>query len=408
MFEGIIANLLNKYLGDFIDGIDASQLKISAFSGDVELFNLSVRKDIWDNLPLPFKIMYGKVGRIFVDVPVTGLLSSPLKIEISEVFVVVRPKRYEEFNREAIEKTFIESTQSTLDKLEEYYKSKLEIIKSESSVVNAIINRLIDNIQVDVQNICIRFEDDVSNPKMPYAIGITLQAFQLYTWNKKFEKKSTSGNTKSYKTAKITKFQIYLNFAKIVDRKRRKIHFEEIAKIDSLDKIENEAIRDLIINRSEKKGTPSAELIRTKNFLLEEIDGFRDNRYIIENFCIEIRLIYNKNPKKNKDPMVTASIVFGGQFKKDSENLLTDADGTSSFKLDRQQMTSILKFLDFSQKYTEFQTGVQGKFIDRKFTPKEKSNYMKVYEEYKQSDKNKKKSDSLREDLGKFLSHYLV
>jgi vacuolar protein sorting-associated protein 13A/C len=46
MFEGIIANLLNKYLGDFIDGIDASQLKISAFSGDVELFNLSVRKDI--------------------------------------------------------------------------------------------------------------------------------------------------------------------------------------------------------------------------------------------------------------------------------------------------------------------------------------------------------------------------
>jgi vacuolar protein sorting-associated protein 13A/C len=125
--------------------------------------------------------MYGKVGRIFVDVPVTGLLSSPLKIEISEVFVVVRPKRYEEFNREAIEKTFIESTQSTLDKLEEYYKSKLEIIKSESSVVNAIINRLIDNIQVDVQNICIRFEDDVSNPKMPYAIGITLQAFQLYT-----------------------------------------------------------------------------------------------------------------------------------------------------------------------------------------------------------------------------------
>lgn len=159
MFEGVIANLLNKVLGDFIEGVKADQLNISILSGDVELFNLAIKPDFLENMPLPFKLKYGKVGRIFVDVPMMGLLTSPLKIEISEIFVLVEPKKVEEFNEKVIKEAFIKATQSSLEKLEEYFNTKIEATKSESSVVNGIINRLIDNIQVDIQNVYVRFED---------------------------------------------------------------------------------------------------------------------------------------------------------------------------------------------------------------------------------------------------------
>ncbi len=82
MLESLVVSILNKFLSDFIEDLDTDQLSISLFSGDVELENLTVRRTILDTMPLPFKLSYGRVGRIRVDVPVTGITSKPLKIEI--------------------------------------------------------------------------------------------------------------------------------------------------------------------------------------------------------------------------------------------------------------------------------------------------------------------------------------
>ena len=193
MFEGIITNVLNRVLGDFIDGIKADQLSISLLSGDVELKDLSIKSTILDNMPLPFKIKYGKVGRIFVDVPVTSLLSSPLKIEISDIFMLVNPKEVEEWNEDVIKEAFFNGVQSQLEGLEEYFKAKLEIQNAEPGMAANMVNRIIDNVQIDINNICFRFEDAVSNPKCPYALGITLEAISVYTCNEKWERQFVSG-----------------------------------------------------------------------------------------------------------------------------------------------------------------------------------------------------------------------
>lgn len=409
MFEGVIANLLNKILGDFIEGIESKQLNISILKGDVELFNLSIKPDFLETLPLPFKLKYGKVGRIFVDVPVTGLLSKPLKLQVSEIFIMVEPKKVEEFNEEVIRKAFIDATQSSLNKLEDYLNSQIEATSSDSGVVTRIVNRLIDNIQIDIENIYVRFEDSITNTKMHYAVGLSLEAIQLYTCNSKFEREFNSGKSRAYKTAKITNLNIYLDYAEVKNRKRHKITFDELATIHKLKDIEDDDIRNIIIERNEKGREPTAELIRTKNFMLEEIKGVRDNKYLVEKFCIEIRIIYNKNPKKNKAPMLCASLVIGGRFKEDAINLLKDSEGTSTISLSKSQMVSILKFLDFSQSYTKFQAGVQKEFIDKKFKGNEKVEYMNLYEEYKNSEKKDKAGKpskhtlDLKEELSKSL-----
>jgi hypothetical protein len=404
MFEGIIANVLNKVLGQFIEGIESSQLNVSILSGDIELFNLAVKSDILDKLPLPFKLKYGKVGRVFVDVPVTGLLTKPLKVEVSEIFIMIETKSEAEFSDEVIKEAFINSTLSDLEALEEYFKSQIEIKNNESGFVMGIVNRIIDNIQIDVENIYIRFEDEISNPKMPYAIGISLEAFSVYTSNEKFERVFVSGNDKTHKTAKIKNFQVYLNTSKSVNDFNTHIKFDNIAE----DEIEFDSIYDIIHERNEKGRDPSDELIKTKNFLLEEIRGHRDNEYLIENFNIEVRAIYNKDPKKNKDPLAKISLVIGGNFIEGHPDESVDEESTCEFNLKRQQMDSILKFLNFSQRYTEFQTGVTRPLLMNKFTEEVKEDYLERYEEYKKNDMKTsnsavKATAGIRAELGKLL-----
>lgn len=50
--------------------------------GDVLLENLEINPKIFDSKPFPIQLHYGKIGRIFLDIPVMGLFSKPLKIEI--------------------------------------------------------------------------------------------------------------------------------------------------------------------------------------------------------------------------------------------------------------------------------------------------------------------------------------
>ena len=177
-----------------------------------------------------------------------------------------------------------------------------------------------------------------------------------------------------------------------------------------IDEVEDPEIKKIIQTRQEKGVQPSPTIVRTKNFLLEEIKSARKNRNLIEKFCIEARIRFNKDPKKNLKPMVDINLVIGGKFKDGKNELNESEEGIGFFKLQRQQMNSILKFLDFSTNYTKFQTGVQKKFLEKKFTKEESRRYMKIYEEWKmnegesKSKTEKKKAEKLREQMCK-LSH---
>ena len=44
------------------------------------------------------------------------------------------------------------------------FKSQLELESAEAGVASKLINKIIDNIQIDIKNIYIRMEDGLSNP----------------------------------------------------------------------------------------------------------------------------------------------------------------------------------------------------------------------------------------------------
>ena len=78
-------------------------------------------------MPVPFSLHYGKVGRIFIDIPLMNIASSPLKIEISDVFVFIKPKHFDLWSEKVEIDAYIEKTLSYLDKFESYLTESTQL-----------------------------------------------------------------------------------------------------------------------------------------------------------------------------------------------------------------------------------------------------------------------------------------
>ncbi len=127
MLERIISSVLNTFLGNFIENLDSEQLKISLWSSTVKLENLQIKPTLFDSMPVPFTLHYGKVGRIFIDIPIMNLSSSPLKLEISDVFVFIKPKNFDLWSEKVEIDAYIEKTISFLDKFETYLTESTQL-----------------------------------------------------------------------------------------------------------------------------------------------------------------------------------------------------------------------------------------------------------------------------------------
>jgi len=66
MLERIVSALLEKYLGDYVEGLQTENLKLSIFSGDVVLENLKLKKSCLDQFELPVQVKAGFLGKLTV------------------------------------------------------------------------------------------------------------------------------------------------------------------------------------------------------------------------------------------------------------------------------------------------------------------------------------------------------
>lgn len=69
MLEELITRLLKDYLIDYLDNFDRNSLNISLLKGIISLQNLQLNSKILDNLPIPLKLKYGRIGSIKIELP---------------------------------------------------------------------------------------------------------------------------------------------------------------------------------------------------------------------------------------------------------------------------------------------------------------------------------------------------
>lgn len=180
MLEDKVADLLQKYLGNYVRGLSKEALKISVWRGDVELTNMQLKPEALNALKLPVKVKSGFLGSIKLKVPWSRLGQEPVLVYLDRIFLLVEPATKvegstDDFVQEA-KRSRVREMETKL--LESKHKQEAE---ENTSWLGSLINTIIGNIKVSITNIHIRYEDTESNPGHPFAAGITLEKLASVT-----------------------------------------------------------------------------------------------------------------------------------------------------------------------------------------------------------------------------------
>jgi len=180
MLEGLVANLLNRFLGMYVKNFDAKQLNVGIWNGDVKLKNLQLRREALDQLHLPVNVVEGHLGQLTMSIPWTNLRGKPVRVNIEDVFLLAAPKEDAEYNEEEEAKRANDVKLEKLENAELLKQRNSEGMSSEEqqksqSFTESVTTAIVDNLQVSFKNIHIRYEDSIASPGHPFALGLTLQ-----------------------------------------------------------------------------------------------------------------------------------------------------------------------------------------------------------------------------------------
>jgi len=217
MLEGLVANLLNRFLGMYVKNFDAKQLNVGIWNGDVKLRNLQLRREALDQLHLPVNVVEGHLGQLTMSIPWTNLRGKPVRVNIEDVFLLAAPKEDAGYNEEEEVKRANDVKLEKLENAELLKQRNTEGLSQEEqqksqSFTESVTTAIVDNLQVSIKNIHIRYEDSIASPGHPFALGLTLQEFSAVSTDKDWRPsyiQSTSGTTN--KLAVLNALAFYWN-----------------------------------------------------------------------------------------------------------------------------------------------------------------------------------------------------
>ncbi|XP_069480592.1 intermembrane lipid transfer protein VPS13C isoform X2 [Ambystoma mexicanum] len=208
VLESVVADLLNRFLGDYVQNLDRSQLKLGIWGGNVALDNLQIRENALSELDVPFKVIFGQIDKLNLKMPWKNLYGEAVVATLEGLYLLVVPGSSIKYDADKEEKQLQESKQRELSRIEEalqksadkghkrkkhkYFKKpfksqdcKKDKKKEEKkdTFLEKLATQVIKNVQVKISNIHIRYEDDVTDPTRPFSFGVTLGELSLLTTN---------------------------------------------------------------------------------------------------------------------------------------------------------------------------------------------------------------------------------
>jgi vacuolar protein sorting-associated protein 13A/C len=180
MLEGVVANLLNRFLGIYVKNFDAKQLNIGIWSGDVKLKNLELRREALDQLRLPLNVVEGHLGQLTLSIPWSNLRGKPVKVDIEDVFLLAAPREDADYDPEEEERRANALKMDRIESAELLRERSAEGMSQEEqrrnqSFTQSLITAVVDNLQISIKNVHFRYEDSIASPGHPFAVGVTLK-----------------------------------------------------------------------------------------------------------------------------------------------------------------------------------------------------------------------------------------
>ncbi|RKO88856.1 N-terminal region of Chorein, a TM vesicle-mediated sorter-domain-containing protein, partial [Blyttiomyces helicus] len=164
-----------QFLGDYVDNLESKQLSIGLWQGDVVLHNLRLKKDALDKFDLPIDVLEGYLGDLTLSIPWSDLKNKPVKVKMNNVYLLAVPKADVDYDPDFEEERELRIKKERLDILGMKGKAAdPESDKQDSTFTAQLVTKVVDNLQISMTNIHIRYEDKISSPKTPFSVGFTL------------------------------------------------------------------------------------------------------------------------------------------------------------------------------------------------------------------------------------------
>ena len=226
MFEQYLADALNKALGAYCDGIDGEKLRVSAWNGDVELRNVRLKKTALSTLRAPVTVDAGCVGSLRLKVPWMNLGREPVVVEIDRVFVLASRVTMEEAAATADETRDEEEDAAEKKKridegerdwlrtaMGKMTKTMREEAERSDSWFWKTLNTVLGNLQITVQNVHVRYEDEITTPGHTFSCGMTIGKLSAITVDDFGEPTFVAGGSleRIHKRVALENFSMYLD-----------------------------------------------------------------------------------------------------------------------------------------------------------------------------------------------------
>ncbi|XP_034840424.2 intermembrane lipid transfer protein Vps13D-like [Maniola hyperantus] len=185
MLEGLVAWVLNNYLGKYVENLNTDQLSVALLSGKVELENLPLKKDALRHLGLPIEVKAGFIGKVQLQVPVRQIRSAPWLIAIEKLYLVAAPVNLDEWDSGVEASIAHERKVALLDALEAQWRAEHEAsdagyyAASYSSWLNygtGLLANIVENLQLKLNDVHIRYEDALTCPGRAFACGFAVES----------------------------------------------------------------------------------------------------------------------------------------------------------------------------------------------------------------------------------------
>jgi len=195
MVSQIAASVLSKYLGEYVDDLNADNIKLSFLSGDAVLQDLKIKKTVLQSLFPNVVVKQAIIRKLSLHIPWKDLKGKPAIIKIEGVYVLAESGK--DFDEQFYRKKFQDEKQAKLH-IQELIRNKVKEIGSKSTTNSnkedtdtgsggfgsKLLSTVIDNLQLYIDSVHIRFEDKAD--KNWFAVGVTLNKLTTESTDEKW------------------------------------------------------------------------------------------------------------------------------------------------------------------------------------------------------------------------------
>ncbi|KAM9640422.1 intermembrane lipid transfer protein VPS13C isoform 2-T2 [Morphnus guianensis] len=187
VLESVVADLLNRFLGDYVENLNKSQLKLGIWGGNVALDNLQIKENALSELDVPFRIRVGQIDKLTLKIPWKNLYGEAVVATLEGLYLLIVPGASIKYDAEKEEKYLQDNKQKELARIEEALQKAAEKDKPKEEKKDTFLEKLatqvIKNVQVKITGIHVKYEDDITDPQCPISLGMTLGELSLLTTN---------------------------------------------------------------------------------------------------------------------------------------------------------------------------------------------------------------------------------